>query len=170
MSQRVTRRRVALSLIIAIGLGGGLLMPSRTRALAPDIHEVASANIVVDGDAGDWDLGGPDLLGSLFPGGDVSEESRSAAYARYDCTTGIMYVLVLDAAGWVNQPTDRDNYVKMLADGASGGAFQVRGNDGNDGTPPDFQDVPDALGRAIVGWEASFTIAEGDYSRFVIRN
>ena len=149
---------------IGIGLAVALL-PTQTLALAPDVRELNGANIVVDGNPSDWDLS-QDLLSDLYKFGNVSDGSRSKAYARYDCLTGTMYILVLNSPGWFNRPNDDNNYVKKLA----GGAFGVRGNSGNNGTPPDFQAVPSADGTALVGWEASLQMAAGDYPQFVIYN
>jgi len=153
MSNR-SRRRVASAVIIA-ALAAILAAPGAASAAAPDVVH-GSAN--VDGNAGEWDLN-TDFFASLHAGSNVSFPARADSYARYDCDTSVLYVLVLARAGEAiktNEPNDHyvriDNAGKLVSDLS-----------GDDGTAPDFQFVSPAAGNQAAGWEASGPLPPGSY-------
>jgi hypothetical protein len=126
------------------------ILPSTASAAAPDVTK-GSAN--VDGNIGEWDLA-TDFFAGLDAGGPI----RADAYARYDCTAQVLYVMVLARAGEdikTNEPGD--HYVRINDTGKL-----VSDLSGDDGTAPDFHFVNQS-GNTADGWEASGPLPPGSY-------
>ncbi len=146
--RRSTTRTVLALVASAFVLA--LLTPAAALAQTP-VRVLTDAGITVDGSAADWDRD-LDFLAVMYEAGKPDHPAFSDAYARYDCTTGTMYVFVENRPGLVIVPSASDNFVKL-----GNNQKKVDGNSGNDGTPPDFAYV------GLTGWEASFAIAEGTW-------
>jgi len=88
----------------------------------------------------------------MYEAGNPDHPVRSHLYGRYDCSTQILYLEVVNIPGWLILPSNNDNYVKL-------GQTQklVDGSDPADGAQPDFAYIQ------AVAWEASFHLAPGSY-------
>lgn len=153
MASRVTRRRSA-SIIMLAGLLAALVLPGSVLAAAPDVT-YGTAN--VDGNAGEWDLNA-DFFASLHAGSNVAFPARADSYARYDCASSTLYVLVKARSGETiktNEPND--HYIRI--DGSGKLVSDLNGDDGN---APDFHFVGQ-VGNAAAGWEASAILPPGSY-------
>ncbi len=142
-------RRIALAAAQA-ALVAAIVVPAASAA-APDVT-YGSAN--VNGNAGEWDLTA-DFFASLDAGGPI----RADSYARYDCDTQVLYVLVLARPGEdikTNEPGD--HYVRI-----DGSGKLVSDLSGDDGTAPDFSFVNPGAGNTADGWEASGPLPPGTY-------
>jgi len=105
--------RARLSLIATAAIGVVLLLPALAPvALAADlpVRVLTPAGITIDGDLSDWDT--QDELAPLNEGGDTSKPVLAQSYARYDCATGTLYLMVLNNEGWLVVPSRDDTYVK----------------------------------------------------------
>jgi hypothetical protein len=115
----------------------------------------------VDGDASDWNLNLDFFSDMLLAGGNGGQtEVLAKLYLRYNCDSGVLYVLVLTEPGVTidaDGPLD-EHYIKI-----GQGSKEVDGNDAPpDGVQPDFAFVGLSGGTAL-GWEASFFIPQGNY-------
>ena len=148
-----SHRRIASAVIIA-ALAAVLAVPATVSAAAPDVvHGTAN----VDGNAGEWDLNA-DFFASLHAGSNVSFPARADSYARYDCDSQVLYVLVLARAGEaIKTDEPGDHYVRI-----DGAGKLVSDLSGDDGTAPDFRFV-DQSGNQAAGWEASGPLPPGTY-------
>jgi hypothetical protein len=102
------------------------------------------SGITVDGDRSDWTL--LDRYADMFRAGKSDKQIESTLFLRYDCDAGALAVMVATVGG-VTLDASGDHYVKVDGD--------KRGGSPNIGN---FVLSGDGL-----GWEASFTIAEGGY-------
>ena len=154
MLRRVRARRMGGTFAVAAVLLSLAVPAGRTvLAAAPDVREVAPADISIDGSRSDWDSLGSDYLADMYEAGNPAKRVLSKLYARYDCATQTMYVLVITTTGWKILPSNADNYVKIgQAD------KRVDGNDGPGPTPPAFGYV------ANTAWEASFQLDPGTHT------
>lgn len=124
----------------------------------------------VDGDYSEWDLSADAATtmctaGSIDATGNCSGSGKvhlSTLYARYDCNTDTMYVLVLEAGDYEAEQTAGDAWVTI---GGNSNKV-VKGSSDNDGSPPDFAWV--TVDGDFQGYEASFTLAEGSYENVQI--
>ena len=131
-----------------------LILPGAVFAAAPDVTH-GTAN--VDGNAGEWDLNA-DFFASLHAGSNVAFPARADSYARYDCSTSTLYVLVLARTGeTIKTDEPGDHYVRI-----DGAGKLVSDLSGDDGTAPDFRFVGQS-GATAAGWEASGTLPPGTY-------
>src|SRR6476619_3762656 len=71
------------------------------------------------------------LLAPIHEDGDTAKATLAQGFARYDCDSGTLYLLVQTAPGWYLIPTKEDSFVK------SGDTVLVDVETGNDGTAPD---------------------------------
>ena len=97
---------------------------------------------VVDGETGDWSLT-EDIFAEMYEGGNLEKEILSKVYLRYDCYTETMYTLVVAEDGFTVEQVPEENYVKI------------------DNAVVDFLEFEYLV--SAEGWEASFSLPEGDY-------
>lgn len=150
------RRAVLFVFVLAaLGIWQGLGAPAM-RAAAPPQPTYGSA--VVDGSASEWNLTN-DFFADMYEASNPAKDVLSKLYLRYDCATGVLYVLVLAVSGVkikVNTPAG-EHYVKLQNN------LLVSDTSGNNGTPPDFQFI-NTNGVLADGWEASANVATGSYT------
>ena len=142
---------LAVLAVLGLALSGGLVQPAPALAAAPDVRDASPSGIDIDGSATDWDRGA-DFLADMYEAGKPDKRILSTSYARYDCATGTMYVLVETVPDWVILPSDSDNFVM----------------NGNSQKLVDRAMAPTALRRTSGTWdlraaEASRELAEGTY-------
>ena len=146
---RAGRWALAIAGLLTFGLVQGV-------AAAPPTPTAGSA--VVDGDISDWSLT-QDRFADLTRGGVAGRPVVGGLFLRYDCETETLFGLVL-----IDEP-DRALATRgdaaYLRLGTSG--TLVDGEDGNDGTPPDFSWV-DSDGALAGGYEVSAIVAPGSYT------
>ena len=108
-------RRTATRAAALILMAGVLLMPAArpARAAAPNVREVTPAGITIDGSSSDWTSPGADYLADMYEAGKPDKDVLANLYGRYDCGTETFYVLVTTVSGWVDVPSNNDNYVKL---------------------------------------------------------
>jgi len=150
----MSRTRVVVSVLSGLGLLAMLLMGALSaQAATPPEPTYASAN--VNGNYGEWDLNN-DFFADMYRAADPTKKVESKLYLRYDCQTETLYVLVLAVNGVTVLPEPDNAFVKL------GNAIKlVDGNDGDDGTPPDFAWV--MSNSDYIGFEASASLAPGNY-------
>ena len=154
MLRALRARRIAGTLAIAATIVAIAVPAGPTvMAAAPDVREVTPAGISIDGSRSDWDSPSGDYLADMYEAGKPDKPVLSKLYARYDCATQTMYVLVVTTTGWKILPSNADNYVKIGQTDK-----RVDGNDGPGSTPPAFAYV------ANTAWEASFQLDPGTYA------
>jgi hypothetical protein len=145
--------------IIAFLLGMTAVMPA---SATPPQPTYGTAN--VDGNSGEWDLVN-DFFSLMYRAGNSHKPVESRAYLRYDCATGVMYVLVLmepNSIGYID-PLAQTAWVAINAQNNK----VVTENSGDDGIAPDFQWIGqgyDGDPQHVRGYEASFSIAQGSYT------
>lgn len=150
---RPSFRRLGLVAVLS-ALVAALSLPAAVAAAAPDVS-LGTAN--VDGNAGEWDLGA-DFFASLHAGSDIGNPARADSYARYDCGSSTLFVLVLARAGEdIKTDEPGDHYVRI--DGSGKLVSDLSGDDGN---APDFAFVGQS-GTTADGWEASAILPPGTY-------
>ena len=128
----------------------------------------------VDGDPSEWDLTN-DWYADMKKWGDTTDPIKAKLYLRYDCSTNILYALVLCVDNYklkTNRWGEEDHCVKI-------GAFQKEDEvvvvnhlfglpphgSPADGTPPDFAWIGyNMYTNTALGWEASAVIPEGQKS------
>lgn len=148
-----TYQRVA-STIALTGLLAIVAIPASVAAEAPD---VTYGTADVDGNPGEWDLDN-DFFASLHAGSNTSFPARADSYARYDCTTGVLYMLVMARSGeTIKTDEPNDHYVRI-----DGAGKLVSDLSGDDGAAPDFRFVGQS-GATAAGWEASGPLPPGTY-------
>ncbi|MEO8228489.1 MAG: hypothetical protein ABI628_01865 [Chloroflexota bacterium] len=159
--QRVVRLRAG-RMIWPLGWAGvaallalSVLGPASVGAASPPVP--SSGSVTVDGSTGDWNLSA-DHFADMTDTGIANGTVRARLYLRYDCASETLFALVLGVDGIQFRETRPENaYVRI-----DGAGKLVSGESGNDGTPPDFSWVhPD--GTLADGWEASGSLAPGDY-------
>ncbi len=127
-------------------------------AATPPQPTYGTAN--VDATYGEWNLTN-DHFANMYEAGNPDKTHLSNLYLRYDCNTNIIYALVIRAGSYQPIISPDDAWIKIYELGQSP---QVDGNSGDNGTPPDFSWVYD--GNTLIGYEASFSLAEGTYNEF----
>jgi hypothetical protein len=147
------RKTKSFLVIFTIVIAAALLSLPLVAAAPPE-PTYATAN--VNGDTSEWNLTN-DLFSHMHRAGKADKDVLGNAYLRYDTTTGTLYVLVLNNPGVTGIDSDDDAWVKI------DGAKMVDGSYGDDGNPADFQWVENSNGD-IIGYEASFSLAPGEYS------
>ena len=148
-ARRIAGTLAVAAVIVALAVPAG----PAVMAAAPDVREVSPAGISIDGSRSDWDSPSADYLADMYEAGKPDNPVLSKLYARYDCATQTMYVLVVTTTGWKILPSDADNYVKIGQTDK-----RVDGSDGPGSTPPAFAYV------ANTAWEASFQLDPGTYA------
>ncbi len=145
--RRLSRTTTAIVMMVA------LFMMSVGLAYAQE--PAYGDGIIVDGDTSDWNLT-DDFFANMYVAGNSNKQHLSTLYLRYDCSDNTLYALVLKETGTVEQSAS-DAWIAINAVNDK----RVNGSSGDDGTPPDFQWVFD--NTTLLGYEASFTLAEGTY-------
>lgn len=144
------KSRTMMACILALALFA-ILSPG--WAANPPEPTYGSAD--VDGEFGEWDLGG-DFFADMYRAGNPGKPVESKLYLRYDCGSSTLYVLVLAEPGVRVAVIPDDAFVKI------NGSKLVGGGSGDDGIPPDFAWV-DSDGTTALGWEASCYLDEGSF-------
>jgi hypothetical protein len=106
----------------------------------------------VDGQITDWDLAN-DFFVSMYRAWNPNKKIETNLYLRYDCQSGTMFALVLSAGDW-----------PVLVDGDAW--ISINGNN-NKVSFTNFAWVDqgyDGNSSHAKGWEASFSLAQGDYT------
>lgn len=137
------------TLLIAVAL---VAVPFVAAANPPE-PTYGTAN--VDGNTSEWDLTN-DYFADMYRAGKDNKDVLGSVYLRYDISTSTLYVLVLNNAGITGIDSADDAWVKI------DGTKMVGGSSGDNGVPPDFAWV--YSGSDIIGYEASFSLAPGEYS------
>jgi len=119
----------------------------------------------VDGDISEWDLDDASSMNKMCTGGKIDGERNcgvkssvqlSTMYARYDCDTETMYVLVLEAGNYEAEKSANDSWV--TSDGQSEKILKA------DGSVAGTQFAWVTVGGDFQGYEASFQLpANGTY-------
>ncbi|MBI2471525.1 MAG: hypothetical protein HYV59_09830 [Planctomycetes bacterium] len=133
--------------------------PVVTAALPQPVYGTAT----VDGDISEWNLaedGGGDFFANMYRAAKSSKKVESKLYLRYDCTINTLYALVLPVSGVSVIASPGDAFVKL-----GNSNKLVDGNDGDNGTPPDFAWY-NLSGGIASGWEASASLAPDAYPNF----
>lgn len=162
---KLTRRRVRLLFPLAVFLT--LLIPLTiefAHAADPPVPTYGAAT--VDGNTSEWDLNTDffaDMIKAAGLGGQTDVLSK--LYLRYDCSTGVLYALVLATAGHtIDADSNSDEHFIKLGQTTK----LVDASDRPpDGTLPDFEWVGlSGDGKTADGWEAAVSLAAGDYNNF----
>ena len=132
----------------------------KSAIAAPTVN--CGTGITVDGDSSDWDLTA-DFFTDMHLSGDPTKVVLGKCYLRYNPTTRVLYILVLQVLpSQYNYMTPADDsYVKI------GSLTKANGASGNNGVAPDFAFIaPDVSGPQDIahGYECSFSITEGNYT------
>ena len=96
-------RRGRARAAVGVAVAGVLLTQPLLRADAAAPPQPTYGTAVVDGDPGEWS--GGDAFGALLSN-DPPYDHLATASARYDCDTGVLYVLVVADPGVVLQTID----------------------------------------------------------------
>jgi hypothetical protein len=150
---------VGLTIVVLMAASGGLV-----GAADPPYPTFGAAT--VDGDYDEWDTecpaGGPcDFFADMVNG---RGELGARLYLRYDCPTGILYVLVKTEDAYpIVDPNDAEEHYVLLDNNKV-----VDAGSGNDGMPPDFTHI--LSGTKSVGWEASVYVGQGSHTIYVHTN
>ena len=142
---RLARR---LSWLVVLALtSAALFVPAASPALAaapnPN-YESGAPGITVDGNLSEWTAA--DFFANMHRAGKADKQIESKLYLRYNCGTGILYVMV-ETENDVNLAAGGDNFVKI------DGVKKV-------GSPNVGNYTPNADDE---GWEASFALGAGNY-------
>jgi hypothetical protein len=149
---------VAVVAFLAVGLifedswPGRLLQGTaiQTTGAQPGYIPPKSA-VTVDGNAGEW--AGDSVFANMYRAGSPSKPIEAHLYLRYHCTSSTLYALVLSAGDW-----------PMLVQSTSEAWIKING------TRVDFNQMAwidqgyDGSNDHAKGWEAAFTLQQGDYS------
>jgi len=146
-----TKKKLAVPFIIGLILL--ITLPSLAMATPP---YPTSGAATVDGNIAEWNLTN-DFFANMYRAGKDDKVVESILYLRYDLSSQTMYVLVLTEPGVPALTQADDAWVAI--DEISNKV--VKGNSGNDATPPDFAWVNPTNGNAE-GYEASFKISPRD--------
>jgi hypothetical protein len=146
------------------------LLPAPLRAAEP----AYGSGITVDGNAADWNLAG-DFFANMYNAGRPTPNwggyrILSRLYLRYDCSSHILYALVLDVEGDGFTPfqSPGDAWIKIYGLGWSNNKL-IDGDGGGNTTPRSFAWVYQTPGNPatpLVGYEARAQLDEGDYANF----
>ena len=130
-------------------------------------NEPIYGSAIVDGSYDEWNLL-QDYFVPMYEAGVTGKTHFSDLYLRYDCPSeagaeGVLYALVLTRSPYQILDDNSSNWIKEY----SIQRFPlVEGGSGNDGTPPDFEYIEE--NGILVGWEASISIALGNYSQLEV--
>ena len=125
--------------------------------------------IVVDGDSGDWDLNG-DFFAEMYMAGDPDFINLSTLYLRYDCTTTMLFVLVLDIEndGWTPDLEEDEAWIKFFDIGWPNNLL-INGNGEGNTVPRSFEWVfatPGDENTPLLGYEACGQLDAAFYYSF----
>ena len=146
------RLKTMLSLLVVIVLVTSFGI---VNAIAP--YPTTPATATVDGDPSEWDtneLVTPnDFFADMYRAGDPLKVIQSKLYLRYDPSTSTLYVLVLTLDDYPGEREADEAWVKI------DGAKMV------DGDYDDFEwiELNPEDANYVKGFEASFTLAQGEY-------
>jgi hypothetical protein len=140
---------VAIGLIFPASWPGKLLQGSGVGGAQP-VYGTAT----VDGNPGEW-AGDPVFTG-MYRAWKTTKPLETNLYLRYDCATGTMYALVKTAGSWpvLVQPGEAWIAINSNSNKVSFTSFAYVGQSGDNAQ----------------GWEASFALAEGNYSLWAHTN
>jgi len=110
----------------------------------------------VDGDPSEWDLNA-DFFADMYRAGDPTKVVQSKLYLRYDIPTSTLYVLVLTEDDYPGERTPDEAWVKI------DNAKMVDGDD-VDFAWIEFPSSDPYYLTYVNGFEASFTLSQGEYS------
>lgn len=162
------RKRIStLVAMCSILLLAMFFTPAQALALQP----AYGSGIVVDGDPGEWDLTN-DFFADMYVAGNSNNPVLSKLYLRYDCSTNLLYALVLDVIGDGLTPDQEPDeaWIKvynigwpnnLLIDGEGGGNTLPRGFEWVYETPGDDT-------TPLLGFEAYAQLSEGTYTEFEV--
>jgi hypothetical protein len=144
---------VAIGLILPSSWPGRVLQGAGVGGAQPE-YGVAT----VDGKANEW-AGSPVFTG-MYRAWKTTKPLETNLYLRYDCGPGIMYSLVMTAGDWPLLISSGDPWIAIDSNSKkvtfTNFAWVGRGYDGNS--------------DHAQGWEASFAIAQGNYSLWAHTN
>ncbi len=161
-----TNRRIltivvgVLAVAIVAFLAVGLILPSswpgqllRGTAMQTGGNQPTYASATVDGNISEWDLNN-DFFADMYRAGNPRKPVEAKLYLRYDCPTSNMYVLVLSAGNWPIETAGGQEEAWVRINGSkvtlTSFAWVDQGYDGDSGHAK--------------GWEAAFTLQQGDYT------
>jgi len=136
-----------------------LLFAGIAFAANPPQPTYGTAN--VDGNYGEWNLTN-DLFAKMYEAGNPDKTHLSNLYLRYDCENHVLYALVLRVGNAMPEKEENNAWIKIYE---LSNSPQVYGGSGDNGVPPDFRWVYAGYNR-LIGYEASFFLAEGTYNEF----
>lgn len=142
---RFSRWRAPLLVLFVVV--AGLLMTAGS-ALAVG-NEPTYGTATVDGNSGEWNLTN-DFYRNMYEAGDPTKTLLSKSYLRYDCATNTLYILVLVENGVTADMSASNAWMKV---------YDLSNNTQVDGNSSSFAWLPNNQ-----GYEASFVLAEGDYT------
>jgi hypothetical protein len=140
---------VAIGTFLQDSLPGRLL---RGEGIQPGPRAPTCAPAVVDGDAGEWDLG-DDAFSDIYRAGQEESKVEARLHLRYDGRTDTIYALLLSTGDW--PILQRRSQARLALDSANGDvpaldfAWLEPGYDGN--------------GSHARGWEAAFVAGRGEH-------
>jgi len=140
---------VAIGLIFPASWPGKLLQGSGVGGAQP-----VYATATVDGNPGEW--AGDPIFTSMYRAWSPSKKVETNLYLRYDCATGTMYALVMTAGSWPVAASPGEAWIAI-------------NSNANKVTFTSFAWVGQS-GSNAQGWEASFALAEGNYSLWAHTN
>jgi len=151
-----------------LATAAAVLLLSAGPAFADRTEPTLYATANVDGDPSEWDLT-QDFFANMYRAGNPTKPLEAKAYARYDCLTQTMYILVLAEPG-IPVLVDGDHWIAI----GSQANKVVGDSSGDDGVAPDFAFVGvnyDGDPNHARGYEASFPLAApGDYEIIIHTN
>jgi hypothetical protein len=164
MSNKISRKKFRIiTSFVLLALVIGIV----SNVAAAVFNEPTYGSVVVDGVYSEWDLVN-DYFAPMYEAGVKDKINFSDLYLRYECPTssnpdGILYALVLTQSPYEILDDNNSNWIKEYSLQSSP---LVDGGSGNDGTPPDFEYIEE--NGVLVGWEASVSLALGNYTQFEI--
>ncbi len=137
------------------------LTPLTAQAQEPSTGD----GIVVDGNILDWDLGA-DYFADMYMAGNPTRLALATLYLRYDCSTQMLNLLVLDVPedGLCPDEDEDEAWVKIYGLGWSGNKL-IDGEGNGNTSPRTFEWVYDDEDH-LIGYEASAYLETGSYAEF----
>ena len=149
---------ILLTIIPMVGAGG-------CDCTNAPINETNYNTAIVDGISSEWntDEGSDDFIGNMYEAGNGSKELLSKAYTRYNCTSEILYVMVLLEPGKVIDDSGvGEQYVKLACNQNTVVSDIHNGSSGQ----PTFLYITNDTGEKI-GWEASANVDSANVDRCI---
>jgi hypothetical protein len=161
MTKRATSYMTAIAIILLVMA----FVP--VQVTAQDLSY--GTGIVVDGDFTDWNLN-DDFFADMYMTGHPDRFVMSTLYMRYDCSTEMLYALVLDNEddGWSPDQQADDAWIKLYDIGWPNNLLINGYGEGNT-TPRSFEWVYETAGDVntqLLGYEASARLDDAFYYSF----